>query len=344
MTYKKLTTKMKKIFYLFVVCLLTVSCVNTKNNEVSRAVSQFKVLNDEILTSFPGGIYLLNEHIVWFEPFTTGHFLHFLDKNSGIEVISLGNIGQGPKKYISPMVNDIIWNNCLYVSDANGNTKGYFSIDRFDETGDAFIERSKEDSLIRSKGYNMRLEDNLYIGFNRNNEDKAYKLYSNGVEKNFGEYILPDKKYNFGSIILYNPDKELLVTGSLDVNYFSCYIKDDDNFRLIWENREEYKYSENNNRIVFDSSKKGIYEMALTKDFIVALQRDYENDPTDESQVGRDFEKNPQTLFVYDYKGNLLKIINYNVPIGRIAGDQKTNMVYALCVDPDFKLGVSLIE
>ena len=49
--------------------------------------------------------------------------------------------------------------------------------------------------------------------------------------------------------------------------------------------------------------------MALTKDFIVAIQRDYEEDPTDESRVGRDIGKLPQTLFVYDYDGNLLKKI-----------------------------------
>lgn len=335
---------MKKQICLFTVCLLIISCVNTRNNDVKRTISELKVVNDEILTNFPGGIYLLNEHIAWFEPFTSGHFLHLLDKNSGTEVSSFGNIGQGPNEYISPMVNDIIWNNCLYVSDANGNTNGYFSIDKFAEIGDAFIERTIEDSLIRSKGYNTRLEDKLYIGFNNNNEDKAYTLYSNGVEKKFGEYILPDKKQNFGSYIAYNPDKKLLVTGAMDVNYFSCYKKDDDNFKLIWENRKEYIYSEDNNRIIFDNSRKGIYGMAITKDFIVTLQRDYENDPTDESQVGRDFEKLPQTLFVYDYDGNLLKIINYNVPIGRIAGDIKTNMVYALYVDPDFKLGVSLIE
>lgn len=335
---------MKKYICLFTVFLLIISCVNTKNNEVVRTNSEFKVLNDEILTSFPGGLYLLNEHIVWFEPFTSGHFLHLLDKNSGAEVCSSGNIGQGPNEYISPMVSDNIWNNCLYVSDANGNTKGYFSIDKLNETGDAFVKRSEEDSLTRSKGYNTRLEDNLYIGFNKNNEEKAYKLYSNGVEKDFGEYILPDKKQDFGSFTLYNPDRELLVTGCWDVNYFSCYKKDGDNFRLVWENREEYKYSENNNRIVFDNSRKGVYEMTLTKDFIVTLQRDYENDPTDESQVGRDFEKLPQTLFVYDYDGNLLKIINYNVPITRIAGDVKTNTVYALYVDPDFILGVTTIE
>lgn len=335
---------MKKFFYLFVVCLLTVSCVKTKKNEVLRTVSKFENLNGEILTNFPGGIYVLNNHIVWFEPFTPNHFLHILNKHTGAEISSLGDIGQGPNEYITPMVNDVIWNNCLYVSDANGNTRGYFSVDQLDEKGDVFVKLSKEDSLIRAKGYNIRLEDNLYIGINRNNEEKAYKLWSNGVEKNFGEYILPDRRQNFASIILYNSNKELLVVGSLDVNYFSCYKKNNGDFTLVWENRDKYQYSENNNRIVFDRSKKGIYEMVLTKDFIVTLQRDYENDPTDESQVGRNIEKLPQTLFVYDYKGNLLKIINYHVPIARIAGEIKTNKIYAIYVEPDFKLGVSLIE
>lgn len=335
---------MKNCICLFTVFLLITSCINTKSDKVNRSISEFKVLNDEILTNFPGGVYLLGEYVVWFEPFTSNQFLHCLNKETGKEIVSLGNIGQGPNEYASPMVNDVIWNNCLYVSDANGITKGYFSFDRLKDSGNAFVELSKEDSLIRSKGYNTRLEDNLYIGYNRNNEEKAYKVYSNGVEKEFGEYILPDKKQNFSTYISYNPDKKLLIVGSLDVNYFACYKKEDDNFRLVWEKRENYNYSENDNRVVFDRSKKGIYEMALTKDFIVTLQRDYENDPTDESQIGRNFEKLPQTLFVYDYKGNLLKIVNYNLPIGRIAGNVKTNLIYAIYVDPDFKLGTSLIE
>jgi hypothetical protein len=96
---------------------------------VGRTVSEFKVLNDEILTNFPGGLYLLNEHIAWFEPFTSGNFLHFLDKNSGIETCSFGSIGQGPNEYVTPLIENIVWNNCLYAYDVNGSTRGYFSID-----------------------------------------------------------------------------------------------------------------------------------------------------------------------------------------------------------------------
>lgn len=329
---------------LLIILTLTISCVNKKEKEVIRTTSEFEVLNDEILTNFPGGVYVLNENIVWFDPFARDTFLHCLDKNNGNEISSFGNIGQGPNEFISPMIDDLAWNNNLYAYDVNGKTKGYFSVDNLKKGEDAYIQLSKEDSDIRSLGYDKRLGDKLYIGINKENENMPYKLYSNGKEKYFGEYLLPNEKQNFNSTILYNSDKKLLVIGSTAVNYFSCYKKESDDFRLIWENREDYKYSTRDGRVVLDNSRKGIYGMALTKDFIVTIQRDYENDTTDESSVGRDISKLPQTLFVYDYKGNLLKIINYSVPIGRIGGDIKTNNIYAIYVEPDFKLGVSLID
>ena len=324
--------------------MLLSSCIRKEAKEVIKTTSEFKVLNDEILTNFPGGIYLLDEDIVWFDPFSRKHFLHHLDKHTGMEINTFGDIGQGPNEFVSPMVGDIVWNNCMYVYDVNGNTNGYFSLKKLKEDGDAFIKLSNEDSAIRSLGYNVRLEENLYLGINKENENGSYKLYSDGKEVEFGEYLLPNERKHSNSTILYNPKKKLLITGSTAVNYYSCYKKEKDNFKLIWENREDYEYSINDGRVVFDRSRKGMYDMALTKDFIVAIQRDYEEDPTDESKVGRDIGKLPQTLFVYDYDGNLLKTINYSVPIGRITGDINTNTIYAIYAEPDFKLGMSLIE
>lgn len=335
---------MKTNLYLFIVFLLLSSCISKETKEVIKTTSEFEVLNEELLTNFPGGIYLLDEDMVWFDPFSRNHFLHHLDKHTGLEINTFGDIGQGPNEFASPIVSDIIWNNCLYVSDANGNTKGYFSIDKADEIDDTFIKLGKKDSLIRSRGYNKRLEDNLYLGVNRENEEGPYKLYANGEEKYFGKYLLPNEKKLTNSTLLYNSEKELLITGATAVNHFSCYKKEDDNFSLVWEKREDYEYNINDGRVVFDRSRKGVYDMALTKDFIVAIQRDYENDPTDESGVGRDIGKLPQTLFVYDYDGNLIKVINYNVPVGRITGDINTNTIYAIYAEPDFKLGKTVID
>jgi hypothetical protein len=334
---------MKIFALLFTVFVLAISCKNSNTTEVTRTISDFETLNEEILTSFPGGIYVLDNNIVWFNPFTSKNFLHCLDKESGNEIGTFGSIGQGPNEFISPLVSDIIWNNSLYVYDANGRSRGYFSVDRFKNGLVPFTNLSTEDSLIRAKGYDMRLGSNLYIGLNSSGENNPYKLYNNGKETTFGEYLLPEIKSHFGSTILFNPDRNLLVTGSFSVNYFSCYKKDNDNFNLIWERREGYDYNMQDGHVVFDRSRRGIYGMALTKDFIVTIQRDYQNDNTNEAEVGRNLEKLPRTLFVYDYEGSLLEIINYQVPIGRIAGDLETNMIYAIYADPDFMLGVTTI-
>ena len=127
---------MKTNLYLFIVILLLSSCVSKETKEVIKTTSEFKVLNDEILTNFPCGIYLLDEDIVWFDPFARKHFLHHLDKHTGLEINAFGDIGQGPNEFVSPMVGDIVWNNCLYAYDVNGNTNGYFSLDKLKEDGD----------------------------------------------------------------------------------------------------------------------------------------------------------------------------------------------------------------
>lgn len=335
---------MKDYYKLLLAILLLTSCVNKQTEMAISVTSNFEVLNDNILTRFPGGVYLLTESVVWFDPFTSTQFLHSLDKDNGVEMYSFGDIGQGPNEFVSPMVSNVVWDDCLYVYDANGNSNGYFSIERLKESDNAFVKPSPEDSVIRSLGYNTRLENELYLGINRDNVIAPYKLYYDGKEMNFGEFLLPNERKHSNVIILYNPVKKLLVTAGTAVEYFGCYKKGEDNFSLIWENRENYKYDIYDGRVVFEQSKRGVYGMAITKDFIVTIQRDYEHDSTDESKVGQDISKLPKTLFVYDYNGNLLKKIDYNVPIGRIAGDINTNTIYAIYADPDFKLGKSLIN
>lgn len=334
---------MKRTIYLLILIAFISSCKGNKEKAVIETSSEFEVLNEELLTNFPGGIYLLDKGVVWFDPFSKELFLHYMDKDTGAEISSFGNIGQGPNEFVSPVISDIIWNNNLYVSDANGNNKGYFSLNKQEEDDATFIKLTKEDSLIRSKGYNIRLENNVYIGINKENENGPYKLYGQ-EETYFGKYVLPNEKKHSNTILLYNSDKQLLISGSTAVNYFSCYKKEKDNFNLVWENRENYEYNIKDGRVAFDRSKKGIFDMAVTKDFIVAIQRDYENDPTDESKVGRNIGKLPQTLFVYDYDGNLIKVINYNVPVGRITGDINTNTIYAIYAEPDFKFGKTVID
>jgi len=76
----------------------------------------------------------------------------------------------------------------------------------------------------------------------------------------------------------------------------------------------------------------------MTKDYIVTLERDREVDPLDERTVGRNASKCPRTVFVYDYDGKLLKIVNLGMPVMRIAADGRSNAQYVIGVNPDFAL------
>ena len=84
------------------------------------------------------------------------------------------------------------------------------------------------------------------------------------------------------------------------------------------------------------TQRKGAHDLALTKDYIVVIQRDYEVNNIDESTVGTDFSKMPTTVFLYDYNGNIKKIVDVGIPIFRIAGSIQDNSLYAMGVNPDF--------
>ncbi len=130
----------------------------------------------------------------------------------------------------------------------------------------------------------------------------------------------------------------MLVYATMRVPYIASYKRQGNHFTLLWEKKEDIDYEFVNNRIKIDESRRGPMELALTKDYIATLQRDYSKDPTDESTVGRGFSKLPQTLFVHNYKSELVRILDFKVPIVRIAADVSTNTVYAIVVDPDFRI------
>lgn len=48
--------------------------------------------------------------------------------------------------------------------------------------------------------------------------------------------------------------------------------------------------------------------------------------------------KCPHTVFLYDYDGNLVKIVDLGIPVMRIAADCQDNVLYAIGADPDYIL------
>ena len=184
------------------------------------------------------------------------------------------------------------------------------------------------------------MDNDLYFGFNNDEADKTYPYmsYSSGVKSFFGDYPIKDKQYRLGMNYAYNLNSKTFVMACSDIKYMSAYELKGNKFELLWEIRTSHDYYEGDGRIVLDEKKMGARGLCLTKDYIVTIERDYTTDNTDESTVGRDVDKLAKTLFVYDYNGNLLKILKCKVSFGRIAGNINTNDVYAIVPNPDFML------
>ena len=97
-------------------------------------------------------------------------------------------------------------------------------------------------------------------------------------------------------------------------------------------------YNITDDDIIFDRKVKGANDVCMSKDYIITLERDRERDPMDESTVRRDISKCPRTVFLYDYAGNLLKIVDVGMPIMRIAAGNNSNTLYIIGGNPDYVL------
>ena len=108
---------------------------------------------------------------------------------------------------------------------------------------------------------------------------------------------------------------------------------------MLWERKADQKnYIITDDDIIFDRKIKGASDVCMSKDYIITLERDREKDPVDESIVRRDISKFPHTVFLYDYTGNLLKIVDVGMPIMRIVACSNSNTLYMIGGNPDYVL------
>ena len=52
--------------------------------------------------------------------------------------------------------------------------------------------------------------------------------------------------------------------------------------------------------------------------------------------------KCPRTVFLYDYDGNLVKIVDLGIPVMRIASEEQSNTLYAMRGESGFCLGENM--
>lgn len=323
---------------IFVLGLLLVCC-SCNDSKVMREQVLPAILNGEIYTTMPGDLLLVDDYVVWSDPFSSDYFLHVMDGMTGEEIGVMGKMGQGPFEFVTPMVSALTIDNKIRAIDVNGTSGGYFSIDSLLKYKEPLIEYIPFSEEEKQQGMN-KLDDGIYIGNTENdNSDYFCLVTGDNHQTTFGNYPIKEIHQHIGGSLTYDRTSGLLAFAAYDIPYIALYEKEEDTFITKWEvDMKNVDYEIIDDRLNFDRKRTGINALCMTKDYIVTLQRDYSTDNVDETAVGRDASKCTHTVFLYDYNSELKKIVDLGMPIIRIAADRRSNTLYAIGVNPDFVL------
>lgn len=297
----------------------------------------YKLLDGDIMTTMPGSLTVAGDFLVWTDPFARDYFVHVHDKKTGKKIGVMGKVGEGPQEFISGSISGGLVDKRFFATDVNGNTKGFLSLDSLVMGKATFIPLSDSERLSRPTM--SELAEDLYVGTTKDGADTYFEANIQGHTSTFGVYPVPEVKQHIGGVKAYNSEKGLLAFASFRFPYLALYQKTENAFEFLWERKSKgNEYEIADDRIIFDRTQGGIFELCMSKDYIIALERDRKRDPMDETTVGRDISKCPRTVFLYDYSGNLIKIIDLGIPVMRIAADCQDNVLYAIGADPDYVL------
>jgi len=316
-----------------VVSLFLAAC--SEINKVERVSVEYQLLSDDVFTRMPGNLLLVDDFLVWTDPFATDYFVHVHQVTDGQKVGVMGKQGLGPGEFVTPMVSQLSCNRHVRAVDVNGKTRGYLSIDSLLQGKNPLVVFSdkREENLYKA-------EDGVFVGYTEDGESFYLKSNLDGVgEVAFGDYPIAGVKRHIGGNLAYNHGRDCMVFASFEMPYLAMYKKTESGFKQEWvmDGGDNY-YEIVNGDIRFDMSRRGIREVCMSKDYIIGLQRDYTVDDMDERKVGRDVSKCPRTVFLYDYDGNLLKILDLGIPVMRIASGWQDNTLYAIGADPEYVL------
>jgi hypothetical protein len=327
---------MKPIQYCLLL-LLFCSC-HSKTTDVIREKIAFEIVTDSIYSRMPGHLIKTKDYLVWENPFTNDKFLHVHDIKSGREVGKMGEIGQGPGEFIILSIDQTYLKNSVLVYDLNTPHQALFNVD-------SLVENKNPYTRLRNNEFTMatcikNIGEDKFIVY-QPTEEKRYRIISNENSIAFGEPFIRaniDNPYAiFQGPIAYNERRNKLVFASFGLSYMEIYSIENDTPTLIYQRdipRKSYRIE--GRQLRENPKRKGAMDMAALKDYIVTIQRDYDVDNRDESTVGMDFTKLPTTVFLYDYEGNLQRIVDVGIPIFRIAGDAESNTFFATGLDVEF--------
>lgn len=330
---------MKKLFIPFLFILI-VGCTNqeTKSGKIETINAKVTAITDSVMTNFPGSLLLSGHYLVWEDPFNYSAFLKVVDIRTGKQVAQGGQAGQGPKEFVTPGVH-LLSSDKIGVTDLNSNKRAVLDIEKLLKGEEPFTYFRKNG--LRGATRYLEIEKNIFVGLYPK-ENFLFKLIDKNKTISFGQFPIKetldkiDRSNYFQGNLTYNPRNKKLVYCPYNFPYIITYTKSGDSFRHDKTLKIfDVKYDFINGQLKFKERIVLIGEMASTKDYIVvARPKEFKKDI--DTNTGD--QKRPQTLYLYDYDLHLQKIIDLRMPVCRLAGNEKSNTVYAIVTNPEYSI------
>ena len=331
---------LQKTSIAILIVIMAMACTDKEKYTMPerKPLSVTAVMADSLYTSFPGTLQVTSNHLALLCPFDGSEkFLMIYDRQTGEQITRVGSIGQGPGEWITPDLANVI-DDKLVIFDINlkdyvlaGADNLYQDISRYDSV-------RKMDVPELSPLNFLYLDDDRYIIADYGSQ-QPFNMISKGR-------IIPCGKYPFNKTItnayihlqgqfLKHPHKEILIYGTIKNPYLALYRIGDNDLDLIWENQfKKPDYSIDDQKLEWGSNQPdGIFDAAFTKDYIVCLIKDFKNDAK-----GRDIRTAPKAVYLFNYEGQLMHILDLATHTSRLAADGQSNTFYAVSLEPDYSI------
>jgi hypothetical protein len=298
------------------------------------------VIADSLYLSFPGQLRVTSAHILIQTPFSADGFLKIYDRKTGWEVGWLGTVGSGPGEWIAPSLGNVAGDKVLVF---DPNLKKYVMA----ETGTLYHEISDAGSMRKTDIQPSSLvfvSDRLLVAADY--RERPFKLLSDGQILPCGQYPFAETIANtyecFQGPLAAHPEKGLLAYGMNDNPYLSLYLLKPGGLEQVWEKQfKEPDYSISDGQLRWGTRQPaGVKEVTFTKDYIACLTEDERNreNTFTLSLRGREMKIPLQSVYLFDYEGNPVYLLDPDTHIIRLASGTESNILYAVSINPDFRI------
>lgn len=314
---------------------LFVSC-NQNSSNIERINVTPEIISNDLYIQRNCNLIRTKNHLYLGDIRAGEQFIKIYNSDGSFQT-GIGKIGNGPEEFTTP---DII----PYKDDdiLVWNRYGRFNSAISQKTSDGIGLKPISLPFVNENTASLQTDlDGNFITYNPTGKN-IITLYSKDGEEivSAGKLPYPQNISNinesYSGRIIYNPYNNTLLLALNMLPYAAVYKIEKNKITLLKEKeliKAEYLISDNTINIQ-EPGKDCFTEFCLTQDYIVSVLNDPDYQGSDHSQTS----PKRNTVGVYDYNLNLVKIVNINMPRLRLAALGKDNSFYSIVQNPEYSI------